>query len=242
MFTTKTIWCTFTSTSSSITTICSSSPSPSPVRLSPVCCTARLRDANLPKKTASKSLPSTSRSTADTSRSTCPSSTSQPRPTVMLSMSMGKSRTPPFSMAKATFCCFGADGMKARIVRQRSGKMSMKCCPCCASASRTFAFHREVAPSPLDRQTTAKVSTEAFDVLIPTLAISQLSDSSKMWKLPFCTSFNFPPEYAATRKTSKETFDGSFFPLIHTISWMPSRLPASSPECVMLPLAAFKLL
>mmetsp|Transcript_95783 Transcript_95783/g.280014 ORF Transcript_95783/g.280014 Transcript_95783/m.280014 type:complete len:201 (+) Transcript_95783:29-631(+) len=191
-----------------------------------------------PKKTASTSFPFLSSRIADTSRSTSPSSVSQPRPTVILPMVWGRSRTPPFSMAKATFCLRGAFGKKSRIVSDSSGRMSMKCWPCCAGSSMMRNLQRP--PSPLN--IAATTSTAAALLSKSNCAISRFSLSSKRRSLPPSTSFRRPPEYAATTKTSTAMLCDSLGNVTQMSSWMPFGLPATaSPECVM-PLPAFMLL
>mmetsp|Transcript_48023 Transcript_48023/g.134017 ORF Transcript_48023/g.134017 Transcript_48023/m.134017 type:complete len:208 (+) Transcript_48023:821-1444(+) len=202
-------------------------------------------DSSRPKNTASKFLPALSRSTADTSRSHWPSSTSQPSPTVIQPRSIGRSRTPPFSMANATFCFLGACGMKPRMTSERRGKMSMKCWPDCAGKSMIRNFHS--GPSaPLwpdvSLYIAATTSTEAALCSISNNAISRLSCSSMTWSCPFVTSCKCPPQYAATTKTRRLTFCGNFLIFTQTISSMLSGLPAaSSPEWVIAR-TAFKLL
>mmetsp|Transcript_12904 Transcript_12904/g.38446 ORF Transcript_12904/g.38446 Transcript_12904/m.38446 type:complete len:200 (+) Transcript_12904:538-1137(+) len=194
-------------------------------------------DSSRPKKTASRSAPAASRSTADTSKSHSPSSTSQPRPTVMPLRSLGRSTTPPFSMAKATFCRAGASGTNPRMTCPSRGKMSMKCWPDCAGKSTRRMDH---PPGPLC--IAATTSTQPLLRSISSSAISQSSEPSMTCSVPSATSPSEPPEYAATTKTRRRTCGGNRFTLTHTISAMPSGLPAaSSPEWVM-ERTAFKLL
>mmetsp|Transcript_49740 Transcript_49740/g.142787 ORF Transcript_49740/g.142787 Transcript_49740/m.142787 type:complete len:218 (+) Transcript_49740:408-1061(+) len=214
MFTTKPTSVTFGPTLPGLTMICSSSPSPSPVRLSPVCVMPCCLDSSRPKKTASRSLPCASMSTALTSRSTSPSSTSQPRPTTMRPRSAGKPSTPPFSMANTTFCLCGAPGMKPRITWQSVGRMSMKCWPPSAGKSTMRSLH----PSG-PRNIAATTSTERSLLSISNVATSASSEPSRMWTMPFFTSRNFPPVYAATTKINTSTIAGNFFTFTHTISF-----------------------
>mmetsp|Transcript_91533 Transcript_91533/g.254911 ORF Transcript_91533/g.254911 Transcript_91533/m.254911 type:complete len:239 (+) Transcript_91533:390-1106(+) len=230
--------CTMGPMLSKLQAICSSSPSPSPVRLSPLWMMPCSSDSKRPKKTASMSHALLSSRIADTSRSTSPSSTSQPRPTVIRPRSFGKSSTPPFSTAKATFCLLGACGTKSRIVSHSSGRMSMKCWPCCAGSSITRNLQRPASPLNI----AATTSTAAALLSSSNCAISRFSLSSRTRNLPPCTSLRRPPEYAATTKTRTTTVCGSLGNVTQTSSWMLFGFPtAASPECVT-PLTAFRLL
>mmetsp|Transcript_38741 Transcript_38741/g.115790 ORF Transcript_38741/g.115790 Transcript_38741/m.115790 type:complete len:240 (+) Transcript_38741:649-1368(+) len=239
MLMTKKTCCTAGPMRSSSQTICSSSPSPSPVRLSPLWKMPCSSHSRRPKKTASMSFPFLSSKIAETSRSTSSSSAgSQPNPTVILPMPCGRSSTPPFSMAKATFCLLGACGRNMRMVSASKGSMSMKCWPCCAGSSMIRRLQRPPAPLNI----AATTSTEAALLSSSNCAISRFSLSSRRRSLPPCTSLRKPPEYAATTKTSAAMLCDSLGRVTQMSSWMPFGFPTTaSPECVM-PLPAFMLL
>mmetsp|Transcript_45661 Transcript_45661/g.122081 ORF Transcript_45661/g.122081 Transcript_45661/m.122081 type:complete len:241 (-) Transcript_45661:179-901(-) len=230
MFTTKKICDTLAGTAPRSHSICSSSPSPSPVRLSPEW--RRPLPVRLPKKTASTVWAWSSSSTAETSRSTPSPSTSQPSPAVMpLSCPVaGRSRTSPFSMAKATFCRFGAPGMTARIRLPIVGSnTSMKCCPCWAGTCTALKVHA----SCVERTSVATTSTSAPLLSISILATSLSLFSSKAWITPFLTSRRLPPLWTATTNNIILTCSGSLFSPTQITSSCPSFSPVlSSPECV----------
>mmetsp|Transcript_17637 Transcript_17637/g.54551 ORF Transcript_17637/g.54551 Transcript_17637/m.54551 type:complete len:239 (-) Transcript_17637:203-919(-) len=238
MLTTKKTCCACGPTRSSCTVICSSSPSPSPVRLSPLCC--RPAASRLPKKTASRLLPDLSKSTADTSRSTSPFRVSQPRPAVMHFMAelWGRSTTLPFCMAKATFSLFGALGITSRMRPPSAGsRMSMKCWPSCAgtSTSRSSQSEPDFTIMPTTSTSSSLSSMENF-------ATSFSLRSSRTWIMPFFTSLRWPPLKAATTKMIICTFSGILLNMTQIISSNPLFSPVvSSPECVT-HLRAFRLL
>mmetsp|Transcript_55849 Transcript_55849/g.169990 ORF Transcript_55849/g.169990 Transcript_55849/m.169990 type:complete len:216 (+) Transcript_55849:528-1175(+) len=213
MLTQKATCCTLAPMRSRSTMICSSSPSPSPVRLSPVCWMPCAADSSRPKNTASRSWPFPSNSTAETSKSTSPSSTSQPRPTVICPMLMGRSNTPPFSIAKATFCREGASGMNVRMTWESVGKMSMKCRPPWAGTSISRSRQPE-AP----RTMAATTSTAPVLRSMAKRVTSWSSRSSKRINCPLATSCKEPPEYAATTNTKRSTCSGNLRKFAHTIS------------------------
>mmetsp|Transcript_112666 Transcript_112666/g.313371 ORF Transcript_112666/g.313371 Transcript_112666/m.313371 type:complete len:256 (-) Transcript_112666:173-940(-) len=229
MCTVKKICRTVGGTCSRLHWICSSSPSPAPVRLSPLCTNPQAR--SFPKKTVSTTEACSSKSTAETSRSTPWPSTSQPRPAVTLRRVLvsGRSTTPPFSMAKAAFTRLGAPGMTLRMRLPIVGsRTSMKCWPSCAGSSTT---HSSQPPEPR----TMAATTYTFCPLrsMPMRATSLALRSSRKWTTPFCTSQRRPPLWAATTKTSIRTGSGILArPAQMTSSW-PARSPVrSSPECV----------
>mmetsp|Transcript_47834 Transcript_47834/g.145474 ORF Transcript_47834/g.145474 Transcript_47834/m.145474 type:complete len:202 (+) Transcript_47834:443-1048(+) len=196
-------------------------------------------DSKRPKNTASKSWPWASMRTADTSRSHSPSSTSQPRPTVMRPKSMGKSKTLPFSIANATFCRCGAEGMNCRMTCDKCGRTSMKCRPSCAGVSTSRIAH---LPCRVRYMTLTTSTWPVLSRFMSKTEISRRSSFSKTWTRPFATSPKEPPEKAATTKTSKDTFGGTLWTFTQTISSILSGFPeASSPECVTAR-PAFKLL
>mmetsp|Transcript_109225 Transcript_109225/g.308997 ORF Transcript_109225/g.308997 Transcript_109225/m.308997 type:complete len:229 (+) Transcript_109225:524-1210(+) len=228
MWTQKTICCTLGGTCCRLHRICSSSPSPCPVRLSPMC--SRPLPWSLPKKMVSVRWAWPSNSTAETSRSTPLPVTSQPRPAVTLSKEFddGRSSTAPLSIANATFCRFGAPGMTLRMIFPIVGsRTSMKCCPSCAGSSMTWKSH----DPELDRTIVATTSTSSWLFSIAMRAISFSFRSSRMWIMPFRTSRRCPPLCAATTKTSIFTLPGSLFRPTQTTSSKPDFSPVcSSPE------------
>mmetsp|Transcript_78487 Transcript_78487/g.177255 ORF Transcript_78487/g.177255 Transcript_78487/m.177255 type:complete len:240 (-) Transcript_78487:73-792(-) len=220
----------------------SSSPWPSPVRLSPLCFTPN--SSWLPKKTAPTVCPSFEKKTTDTSRSMLTPAarlTSQPRPAVMRFTDdvAGRSMTEPFSMAKATFCRFGAPGMTPRMRFPRVGsRMSMKCRPSRAGSSMMSRFQLPVS----SRTIMDTASTSSWLDSRPKLPTEFCKDSSSTVNFPFLTSRRWPLSYAAITKMMSFTLAGNFFMWTHTTSSSPSFCPvSSSPEWVTA-LTAFRLL
>mmetsp|Transcript_56773 Transcript_56773/g.182371 ORF Transcript_56773/g.182371 Transcript_56773/m.182371 type:complete len:200 (-) Transcript_56773:245-844(-) len=195
----------------------------------------------LPKNTAPTSDPSLAKKTTETSRSTslpAAGETSQPRPakTCLAAEDCGRSMTAPFSIAKATFCLFGALGMMPRMRLPMVGsRMSMKCWPLRAGSSMTRRLQSPPAPFTI----MATASTSAGLCSSPKTPTSLPLLSSMRWILPFLASLRWPRLKAATTKTMSLTYSGSLFMVTHTTSSSPSFSPVfSSPECV----TAFKAL
>mmetsp|Transcript_17734 Transcript_17734/g.32102 ORF Transcript_17734/g.32102 Transcript_17734/m.32102 type:complete len:204 (-) Transcript_17734:41-652(-) len=202
MFTQKNIWLISSGIFPKSTYITSSSPAPSPVRLSPLC--VMPHSSVLPKKTAPTSLPSLEKHTAETSRSTPLPETSQPNLAEIWpsSFEAGKSMTSPLSIAKATFCRFGAEGITARIISPRVGsKMSMKCLPSWAGISRTRVSN---SPAPL-RTIDMTMSTSLLLFCNAYLRVSLLLESSRIWTVPLAASRRCPRPYAATMNIIMDT-------------------------------------
>mmetsp|Transcript_94547 Transcript_94547/g.267620 ORF Transcript_94547/g.267620 Transcript_94547/m.267620 type:complete len:240 (-) Transcript_94547:205-924(-) len=231
MFTQRKICCTHSGTTWRLTVIVSSSPLPSPVRLSPLC--TRPAAWRFPKNTASRLFPWLSKSTAETSRSISCVPVSQPNPTTIWSMAAdwGRSTTAPFSIAKATFTRFGAPGVALRMMLPMVGsRTSMKCWPGCAGSSTILSDQ----PPASDLVIAATTSTFSVLCSIENKATSFSLRSSSTWILPFCTSRSRPPRKAATTKITIRTCAASLSRPTQMVSSRPLFSPlVSSPECVM---------
>mmetsp|Transcript_43132 Transcript_43132/g.91950 ORF Transcript_43132/g.91950 Transcript_43132/m.91950 type:complete len:239 (-) Transcript_43132:181-897(-) len=238
MLITKKICFTTSGTTSRLTAMTSSSPLPSPVRLSPECLTPH--PSKLPKKIVSTLEPLSSRRMAETSRSTSPLAVSQPSPalTDLISEVLGRSTTAPFSIAKHALIRPLAPGIRLRTTFPIVGsKMSMKCCPSCAGS----CIKRKVHPL-LSRRTAAITSTSSSLSSSRNCATSPLGVSSRTWNFPFSASLRCPLWHAAT-KTMSPTSGGSLRKSAHTTSSRPDFSPVvSSLECVSPLLNAFRLL
>mmetsp|Transcript_99124 Transcript_99124/g.263410 ORF Transcript_99124/g.263410 Transcript_99124/m.263410 type:complete len:230 (-) Transcript_99124:253-942(-) len=229
MLITKKICCTSSGMASRFAVITSSSPSPSPVRLSPLC--LRPYSCKLPKKTAPRHLAAPVKQTAETSRSmSLPFAMSQPRPakTWPNAPVSGKSTTVPFSMAKATFCRAGAPGICERMRFPSVGsRMSMKCWPSCAG-SCTMRMD-QVPPS--DRTIIATASTSNSLSSMAKDATSLSFTCSRTCSRPFFALRRWPPLWAAMTKRTSLTCSGSFVRVTQITSSSPVLSPVlSSPE------------
>mmetsp|Transcript_4470 Transcript_4470/g.8951 ORF Transcript_4470/g.8951 Transcript_4470/m.8951 type:complete len:205 (+) Transcript_4470:116-730(+) len=190
-------------TLSSSKVMVSSSPPPSPVRLSPECVMPVY--SRLPKKTVSTCPPPWSRSTTETSRSTSPSSVSQPRPATICLMSalFGRSTTAPFSMANAALMRRGAPGNTCLTKLPMVGsRMSMKCWPSCAGTSMMRKNHS--SPSECINAPTRSTSSSLFSSGNFATSLEMLSWNK--WNLPFFASHKCPPREAAMTKRTNLHF------------------------------------
>mmetsp|Transcript_57500 Transcript_57500/g.168368 ORF Transcript_57500/g.168368 Transcript_57500/m.168368 type:complete len:239 (+) Transcript_57500:463-1179(+) len=238
MFTQKKICFTHSATASRLTEIVSSSPEPSPVRLSPLC--FKPANSRLPKKTASLAAPDSSNSTAETSRSTLPLSTDHPSPALICLMSWvrGRSTTAPFSIAKATFKRFGALGNTLRTRLPMAGSStSMKCCPSWASTSTRRRTHPWS-----DLTSMATTSTSSWLSSKEKVATSLSFLSSRMWTAPFFASFRWPPLKAATTRMIIFMFAGTLASPAQITSSKPDFSPVVSSPLWVMHLSAFRLL
>mmetsp|Transcript_112310 Transcript_112310/g.217592 ORF Transcript_112310/g.217592 Transcript_112310/m.217592 type:complete len:240 (+) Transcript_112310:377-1096(+) len=226
-------------TLSSSKVMVSSSPSPSPVRLSPECVMPGA--SRLPKKTVSACPPPWSRSTTETSRSTSPSSVSQPSPATICLMSalFGRSTTAPFSMAKAALMRRGACGIICLTKLPMVGsRMSMKCWPSCAGRSMRRKNHSSL--SECTSAPTRSTSSSLFSSGNCATSLAKLSWNS--WNLPLIASQRCPREAAMTKSTNLD-FACSARRFAHTASSTPDFSPVcSSPECTKPLPRAFRLL
>mmetsp|Transcript_130832 Transcript_130832/g.279903 ORF Transcript_130832/g.279903 Transcript_130832/m.279903 type:complete len:240 (-) Transcript_130832:237-956(-) len=231
MFTQNMICAVHSGTASRSTIMVSSSPLPSPVRLSPLC--LRPQASRFPKNTASRSRPELSKSTAETSRSTLPFPVSQPKPAEIFFTAevWGRSTTAPLSMAKATFNRLGAPGMRPRTIPPMVGsRMSMKCWPSWAS---TFTiFKTQLLPSALTIVAMTSTSSSLLSIRNCATSFSLLSSSTVI--LPFNASRKWPPLKAATTKMIIFTCSGILPKPTQMHSSCPVFSPVvSSPEWVM---------
>mmetsp|Transcript_84647 Transcript_84647/g.224280 ORF Transcript_84647/g.224280 Transcript_84647/m.224280 type:complete len:249 (+) Transcript_84647:544-1290(+) len=248
MLTTNTICSTFGGIFAKSAEMTSSSPSPSPVRLSPECLSPK--SSSLPKKTAPSSRCSLEKQIADTSRSTSsPDATSQPRPanTCPSDPVSGRPNTSPFSIAKATFCRAGAPGMLARMRLPSEGsRMSTKCRPPCGDAG---ALTSSSAHSPRSPRTSMATGAAAWsDDERADLDTSFSFRSSRMCMDRLGASRKLPPLYAATTKMTSLTCFSSSLSLakLAKLTQITSSSPAFSPVCSspewVIDLRAFRLL
>mmetsp|Transcript_15978 Transcript_15978/g.43518 ORF Transcript_15978/g.43518 Transcript_15978/m.43518 type:complete len:241 (+) Transcript_15978:415-1137(+) len=222
------------------TVMASSSPPPSPVRLSPECTTAPGSECSplvdrFPKNTHSKTAPSLSRSTAEASRSTSPWSTSQPRPSNTVCDDSPKSKTSPFSMAKATFCRLFAVGISATMCPFNTSRQSMKCFAQTSSLklrNTQFECPRISAATSIPLEEAPRLTS-----LIRPFVFT----SSNVTEAPgaFCRS---PPLKQHAKKRTMCTFGGNWDSETRTSSELRPLSPTSSPECVTAFPQAFMLL
>mmetsp|Transcript_87956 Transcript_87956/g.174578 ORF Transcript_87956/g.174578 Transcript_87956/m.174578 type:complete len:240 (+) Transcript_87956:596-1315(+) len=217
----------------------SSSPPPSPVRLSPECVTPAY--SRLPKNTVSTWPPPWSTSTTETSRSTSPALVSQPRPatTFRISAVFGKSTTEPFSMAKAALIRRGAPGITSLMKLPMVGsRISRKCWPSCAGTSMSRKNHS--SPSACISAPTRSTSSSLLSRA--NWATSLEKESWNTWNFPFTASLRWPPREAITKSTNL-ALSCNVRRLAHAASSTPVFSPVcSSPECTRPFPRAFKLL
>mmetsp|Transcript_6357 Transcript_6357/g.15337 ORF Transcript_6357/g.15337 Transcript_6357/m.15337 type:complete len:205 (+) Transcript_6357:852-1466(+) len=181
----------------------SSSPSPLPVRLSPLWLMAPASECGaelfrLPKNTASRKLACVSNMTALQSRSTVPNDVSQPSPHVILGSAEEKSTTEPFDIWKLTRCTLGAWGIICLMTPLMAGSTSMKCRPCAGASMGRMSHDRALGGwlcCEALQCSAERMMAVALPLLLPRgyLATDVCDTSSSTCSRPPWTSLNDPP-------------------------------------------------